>query len=195
MKKLLSLTLVATLLLCILSSCNLVQTNTETLLAAVAPNATNPAESPEQPAPATGDTTLPEGAMILNCVKIIANGETAAEATAAAELQKYLEKRAVVINDEVGFPITLVLDEAVGDDSFIITASTVEGEGQGMTITGGNGRGVLYGVYNFLQEFAGFRAYTPDLEVFINDDDIVIWDGVLLEYHPVFEMRMNDWYR
>ena len=195
MKKLLSLTLVATLLLCMLSSCNLAQTNTETLLAAIAPNATNSAESPEQIAPATGDTTLPEGTMILNCVKIIANGETAAEATAAAELQKYLEKRAVVINDEVGFPITLVLDETVGDDSFIITASTAEGEGQGMTITGGNGRGVLYGVYNFLQEFAGFRAYTPDLEVFINDDDIVIWDGVLLEYHPVFEMRMNDWYR
>ena len=54
---------------------------------------------------------------------------------------------------------------------------------------------MLYGVYNFLQEFASFRAYTPDLELFLNDDDIVIWDGVLLEYHPVFEMRMNDWYR
>ena len=132
--------------------------------------------------------------MILEGVKIIANGETAAEATAAAELQKYLEQRSVVINDEVGFPITLVLDTTIGDDSFKITATT-EGEDRGMIIAGGNGRGVLYGVYNFLQEFAGFRAYTPDLEMFINDDDIVIWDGVLLEYHPLFEMRMNDWYR
>ena len=194
MKKLLSLVLAATLLLCcLLSGCNTAPKTdkTNTLQQADTPvNTPNTASSNQ-----TTDATLKEGAMILNCVKIISNGQTPAEATAAAELQKYLEQRAVVINDEVGFPITLVLDETLGDDSFKITASTAEGENQGMIIAGGNGRGVLYGVYNFLQEFAGFRAYTPDLELFLNDDDIVIWDGVLLEYHPVFEMRMNDWYR
>ena len=194
MKKLLSLVLAATLLLCcLLSGCNTAPKTdkTNTLQQADTPvNTPNTASSNQ-----TTDATLKEGAMILNCVKIISNGQTPAEATAAAELQKYLEQRAVVINDEVGFPITLVLDETLGDDSFKITASTAEGENQGMIIAGGNGRGVLYGVYNFLQEFASFRAYTPDLELFLNDDDIVIWDGVLLEYHPVFEMRMNDWYR
>ena len=194
MKKLLSLVLAATLLLCcLLSGCNTAPKTdkTNTLQQADTPvNTPNTASSNQ-----TTDATLKEGAMILNCVKIISNGQTPAEATAAAELQKYLEQRAVVINDEVGFPITLVLDETLGDDSFKITASTATGENQGMIIAGGNGRGVLYGVYNFLQEFAGFRAYTPDLELFLNDDDIVIWDGVLLEYHPVFEMRMNDWYR
>lgn len=194
MKKLLSLVLAATLLLCcLLSGCNTAPKTDKTniLQQADTPvNTPNTASSNQ-----TTDATLKEGAMILNCVKIISNGQTPAEATAAAELQKYLEQRAVVINDEVGFPITLVLDETLGDDSFKITASTAEGENQGMIIAGGNGRGVLYGVYNFLQEFASFRAYTPDLELFLNDDDIVIWDGVLLEYHPVFEMRMNDWYR
>ena len=194
MKKLLSLVLAATLLLCcLLSGCNTAPKTdkTNTLQQADTPvNTPNTASSNQ-----TTDATLKEGAMILNCVKIISNGQTPAESTAAAELQKYLEQRAVVINDEVGFPITLVLDETLGDDSFKITASTAEGENQGMIIAGGNGRGVLYGVYNFLQEFASFRAYTPDLELFLNDDDIVIWDGVLLEYHPVFEMRMNDWYR
>ncbi len=194
MKKLLSLVLAATLLLCcLLSGCNTAPKTDKTniLQQADTPvNTPNTASSNQ-----TTDSTLKEGAMILNCVKIISNGQTPAEATAAAELQKYLEQRAVVINDEVGFPITLVLDETLGDDSFKITASTAEGENQGMIIAGGNGRGVLYGVYNFLQEFASFRAYTPDLELFLNDDDIVIWDGVLLEYHPIFEMRMNDWYR
>ena len=194
MKKLLSLVLAATLLLCcLLSGCNTAPKTdkTNTLQQADTPVITPNTASSNQ----TTDATLKEGAMILNCVKIISNGQTPAEATAAAELQKYLEQRAVVINDEVGFPITLVLDETLGDDSFQITASTAGCENQGMIIAGGNGRGVLYGVYNFLQEFAGFRAYTPDLELFLNDDDIVIWDGVLLEYHPVFEMRMNDWYR
>ena len=194
MKKLLSLVLAATLLLCcLLSGCNTAPKTDKTniLQQADTPvNTPNTASSNQ-----TTDATLKEGAMILNCVKIISNGQTPAEATAAAELQKYLEQRAVVINDEVGFPITLVLDETLGDDSFKITASTAEGENQGMIIAGGNGRGVLYGVYNFLQEFASFRAYTPDLELFLKDDDIVIWDGILLEYHPVFEMRMNDWYR
>ena len=132
--------------------------------------------------------------MKLTNVTIISNGTDPAEATAAAELQKYLEQRNVTVG-EGGFPITLVLDESIGDDSFRITSSIKEGaEDLGMTIAGGNGRGVLYGVYNFLQEFAGFRAYTPDLEVFLWDD-IVIGDGVILEYTPTFEMRMNDWYR
>ena len=188
MKKTLIWMLIAAMLLpCALSGCN---TAIKIPESTALQNAAN-----ESAAPVANEQNIPsEDSMKLTNVTIIANGTDPAEATAAAELQKYLEQRNVTVG-EGGFPITLVLDETLGDDSFRITSSIKEGaEGIGMTIAGGNGRGVLYGVYNFLQEFAGFRAYTPDLEVFLWDD-IIIGDGVILEYTPTFEMRMNDWYR
>ena len=83
MKKLLSLVLAATLLLCcLLSGCNTAPKTdkTNTLQQADTPvNTPNTASSNQ-----TTDATLKEGAMILNCVKIISNGQTPAEATAAA---------------------------------------------------------------------------------------------------------------
>ena len=188
MKKTLIWMLIAAMLLpCALSGCNTASPISE---GTALQNAAD-----EGAAPVANAQNIPsEDSMKLTNVTIISNGTDPAEATAAAELQKYLEQRNVTVG-EGGFPITLVLDETIGDDSFRITSSIKEGaEDIGMTIAGGNGRGVLYGVYNFLQEFAGFRAYTPDLEVFLWDD-IVIGDGVILEYTPTFEMRMNDWYR
>ena len=188
MKKTLIWMLIAAMLLpCALSGCNTASLISE---GTALQNAAD-----EGAAPVANAQNIPsEDSMKLTNVTIISNGTDPAEATAAAELQKYLEQRNVTVG-EGGFPITLVLDESIGDDSFRITSSIKEGaEDLGMTIAGGNGRGVLYGVYNFLQEFAGFRAYTPDLEVFLWDD-IVIGDGVILEYTPTFEMRMNDWYR
>ena len=205
MKKTFALLLAATLLLpCVLTSCNLFNKNENTTPAQTTPfsppEATTPGTTtPEETTPE--ETTLPEQppipeepSMKLTNVKIISNGTDPAEVTAVQELKKYLEQRSVTVSDD-GFPITLVLDTTLGDDSFRITSSIKEdAEEIGMTIAGGNGRGVLYGVYNFLQEFAGFRAYTPELEVFLWDD-IIIGDGVILEYTPYFEMRMNDWYR
>ncbi|MBO7274300.1 MAG: hypothetical protein J6V22_05540, partial [Clostridia bacterium] len=164
MKKTLVWMLIAAMLLpCALSGCNTASPISE---GTALQNAAGESAAPV----ANTQNTPAEASMKLTNVTIIANGTDPAEATAAAELQKYLGQRNVTVG-EGGFPITLVLDETLGDDSFRITSSIKEdAEEIGMTIAGGNGRGVLYGVYNFLQEFAGFRAYTPDLEVFLWDD-------------------------
>ena len=95
------------------------------------------------------------------------------------------------IGKDGAFPIVLSIDETLGDDAFIIEAIT-SGENAGMTVKGGNGRGVLYAVYKFLEELGGVRYFMPGLET-VPDSEIVITDGVVLEYTPFFELRRLSW--
>ena len=148
------------------------------------PEATTPEEEEED--------NVPVASLTLTHVTIT-SGDTPAEVNAVSELTKYLEKRSITVAPN-GYPIQLSVDESLGDDAYRIDA-IIEGEAPAMTICGGNGRGVLYGVYRFLEEYAGLRAYTPTLEVFPTEGDIVIVEGISIEYTPVFEMRVNDWYR
>ena len=183
MIRLLALTLV---LSCFLTGCNFV------------PLQKNTVQTPTQASSSVQQTATQEGTFVLKHVTILsgdAPGEvTPAEITAASELTAYLEKRGITVATG-GFPITLSIDTTtLGEDSYRITAIT-EGENAGMQIVGGNGRGILYGVYGFLEKYAGLRSYTPYLEVYPTEGDIVITDGVLLDYTAVFEMRVNDWYK
>ena len=187
MKKPLTLLLAAAILLpCLFCACQ-TKTPEETT-----PQETTPvATTPEVTTPSEEDTGIPPVTMTLSHVTITA-GETPAEKTAVAELTEYLEKRSVTVS-EGGYPIQLSLDESLGDDAYRVEA-IIDGDAPGMTVKGGNGRGVLYGVYAFLEEYAGLRAYTPTLEVYPTEGDIIIKQGTLLDYTPVFEMRVNDWY-
>ena len=179
---------------------------TPTTPEATTPEGTTPPEvttpentTPEETTPETPPVvTPPEKKFVLTHVTILsgdAPGEvTPAEVTAASELTEYLQKRGITVATG-GFPITLSIDTTtLGEDSYRITAIT-EGENAGMQIVGGNGRGILYGVYGFLEKYAGLRSYTPTLEVFPTEGDITITEGTLMEFTPVFEMRVNDWYR
>ena len=112
------------------------------------------------------------------------------ELYAAEELEKYLKMKGLTIK-EGAFPITLTVDESVGVDSFIINA-TLSGESPRMTIVGGNGRGVLYGVYKFLEEFGGVRYFMPGLEK-VPNDAIILTEGEILSYTPFFEDRRLNW--
>ena len=184
--KMIRLLAFALVLSCFLTGCNFV------------PPQKNAAQSPTQASAPVQQTTTQEGTFALKHVTILsgdAPGEvTPAEITAASELTEYLQKRGITVATG-GFPITLSIDTTtLGEDSYRITAIT-EGENAGMQIVGGNGRGILYGVYGFLEKYAGLRSYTPYLEVYPTEGDIVITDGVLMEYTPVFEMRVNDWYK
>ena len=183
MIRLLALTLV---LSCFLTGCNFV------------PMQKNTVQTPTQATSPVQQTNAQEGTFVLKHVTILsgdAPGEvTPAEITAANELTEYLEKRGITVAPG-GFPITLSIDTTtVSEDSYRITAIT-EGENAGMQIVGGNGRGILYGVYGFLEKYAGLRSFTPYLEVYPTEGDITITDGVLLDYTAVFEMRVNDWYK
>ncbi len=171
---------------CFLTGCNMVTFPNSPLQEATG------AQTPAQVTSPTQHISVVNGGFVLTHVTIT-GGETPAEVTAVSELTEYLEKRSITVA-EGGFPITISVDATLGDDSYRIDAITT-GEGAGMTITGGNGRGVLYGVYGFLEKYAGLRAYTPTLEVFPTEGDIAITDGTLMEFTPVFEMRVNDWYR
>ena len=121
----------------------------------------------------------------------IITGDREAEIYAGQELSDYLTKKGVTIDDG-GFPIFVCTSSLLGDDSFFIEA-TLRGDEACMTILGGNDRGVLYGVYKFLEEYAGIRYFTADLEV-IPEGDIVLRDGALLSYSPYFEYRHTSWH-
>ena len=109
----------------------------------------------------------------------IFTGETESEVYAGEELAKYLQQKNVTVQADGAFPITLSIDSSLEDDAFVITAVT-SGENAGMTIVGGNERGVLYGVYKFLEELGGVRYFMPGLET-VPDSEITISDGVVLE--------------
>ena len=178
MKKLLTLLLVAAILLpCVLGGC----------------------KKPEEPAVTTPtDTTTKDNPIIvdpptvptltLTSVKVSTTGEEDSEAYAAAELMAYLAKKGVALAED-GFSISLSIDPTLGLDAFKIEADIAAGS---MTFVGGNGRGIIYAVYRFLEEYAGFRYLAPDLET-QTDDPIVITDGVVMEHSPNMTGRRMSW--
>ena len=145
-------------------------------------------QSPTNTSVAVGNEVTADG-MTLREVSIF-TGDTESEIYAGEELAKYLEQKYVTVKDGA-FPITLSIDDTLEDDAFIIEAVT-SGDNAGMTIKGGNERGVLYGVYKFLEELGGVRYFMPGLET-VPDSEIVITDGVILEYTPYFESRRMNW--
>lgn len=193
MKRFLSLLLVALLLLpCLLTGCK-DKNAEETTLENNTPAITTPTQTtPEATTPGEVEE-LPEGHIKLETVSLLA-GDTPAEQTAVAELKAYLMKKGVAVEDFGGFPITITLDEELGNDAFRVTATVGENKDESLLIEGGNGRGVLYGVYRFLEEYADVRYFTPELEV-CEEGLVSFPDGVLIDYTPVFELRQTDWYR
>ena len=141
MKKLLVPLLAAALILpCLLIGCN-----------QPVPQETTPAETTEQEVTTPPEETVQKVTMSLSHVTVTA-GDSAAERTAVAELTEYLEKRSITVS-EGGYPIVLCIDETVAEDGYRVEA-VIEGDSPSMTIRGGNGRGILYGVYGFLEEYA-----------------------------------------
>ena len=187
MKKLLILVLVAALLLpCLLTACN----------SSKKPAETTPEQptTPEVTTPDTSDDVPPAKpevkTMTLTTIQVT-TGETQTEIFAGAELMAYLSKQNVTVAED-GFPISISIDPSLDGDSFLIEASFEEN--RGMTFKGGNERGVLYAVYRFLEKFAGFRYFTPELETF-TPGDVVIPEGVVMDYAPVMSTaRRLTWY-
>ena len=148
------------------------------------PEVTTPPESGENP------PAVPQ--MTLTYVTIVC-GDSPAEQTAAADLQKYLDKKGVNVYTSNGFPISIFINESLGNDAYRVTSVVGKGDEDCLLIEGGNGRGVLYGVYAFLEKYANVRFFTPNLEV-CKPGDITILDGTLLDYTPTFALRQTDWY-
>ena len=203
MKKTLSLLLVILLLL------------SSVLMACTPSNQAEEGTSPEQttienttpeeitPEATTPEVTTPEETTptepivptkVLQTVTISA-GDSSVEQLALAELQKHLEIKGVSVADG-GFPISLLIDESLGDDSYRIEgAANVTEEQTGdeyVNIIGGNGRAVYYGVVRFLEDFAGTRFFTYELETH-TANPVALPETVFIDYKPVFEYRYTSW--
>ena len=202
MKRSLIVLLIAAILLpCVFASCNPstpesstpevttpdTTTPEETTPEATTPEETTPEETPPVDPPYDGPALSDNNA--LKCVTI-STGTSESEVYAGEELAKYLTKKGVYVQ-EGGFPITLSIDETLGNDAFKITTA-LTGDNAGMTIKGGNGRGVLYAVYKFLEELGGVRYFTPTIET-VPTSEIVLTEGTVLEYTPYFELRNLNW--
>lgn len=188
MKKFLSFLLIATLLLpSFLVGCN------DDPPIETTPEATTPQQTVSQET-TTGneETVLPPALSKQNVLTraTVTTGESESEIFAGKELTSYLSKKGVESSNN-GFPISIYIDETLGKECFSIDAK-LSGEDAGMTIRGGDGHGVLYGVYKFLEEYAGVRYFMPDLEKIYNGD-IVLKEGNLLSYTPYFGSRRLNW--
>ena len=129
------------------------------------------------------------------------------ENTAANELQKYIgnisgktlevtQDTARIRDNEIlvgrtnreaqfGFAIDR---EALGDEGF-----QIEVIGSKLFIAGGELRGTLYGVYDFLEKSLGCRWFTPQTEVIPENTTIKIDARLNYSEKPVFEYRYQDW--
>ena len=197
MKRFIALLLGVLLLLPLaLSSCK-DDKNESTTPQDTTPLTTTPDETtPEVSSPdCGGEIIVPDPFKELTTVSILA-GETPTEQLAAAELEKHLTAKGVTVG-EGGFPITLSVDPSLGDDCYRIegVASVTEEQtsDEYLNIVGGNGRGVFYGVVRFLEDYAGTRFFTYELETH-TPDPVAIPETVLVEYQPIFEYRYTSWY-
>ena len=126
---------------------------------------------------------------VLKDVSII-TGQSESEIYAGEELAEYLRAKNIEVSED-GFPVILFVDPRLGEDCFEVDV-TLHSEEASMTIRGGNGRGVLYGVYKFLEQYAGVRYFMTGLEK-IPEGDIVLFEGNMLAYEPYFEARRLAW--
>ena len=110
-------------------------------------------------------------------------GENAAEVYATKELINYLKKMGFHLGDGLTFNIRI--DPSLPEEAY----SIYSGNGE-ITILGGDEHGVIYGVYGFLNHYAGVRFFTPGFET-LGEGDIIVDEDYALT--PVFIHRRCDW--
>lgn len=72
----------------------------------------------------------------------------------------------------------------LGEEGYVIKPL----DGGDVLISGGGGRGTLYGVYAFLRTYGGLKKYTKDVEVFDKKQSLFMEETEIKEY-PAFEYR------
>jgi len=78
--------------------------------------------------------------------------------------------------------------DSLADGSYIIKG----GENK-IEIAGAGKRGNIYGVYRFLEEFAGYRCYSAKIGLKSYTGKLQIPDEVNIEYKPYFEYTETEW--
>jgi hypothetical protein len=194
-QKIFVLLLTVAMLTTLFASCNFASktentTPAETTPAKTTPAQTTPAETtPEETTPGT-DTPItppkPSVEISLTSVNLQA-GDSAIESFAVAELKWYFAKKNIAVSND-GYPITLSIDSSVVADGYKTEATE-----EGLTIKGGNERGLAYGFYSFLEKIVGVHFYSADTVV-VDDNAVTFFTGVVDEFSPAFEIQRNPWY-
>lgn len=76
-----------------------------------------------------------------------------------------------------------------GNEGYVIKC-----DGDDLYITSNTSRGVLYGVYSFLEDYVGVRYYTSDCERILKNEKIVIPSDISVVFKPAFEFRDVFWF-
>ena len=139
--------------------------------------------------PITGDYAIVVGA-----------DASPAERTAAQKLQYFLNEtgglelaivedtapeqaREIVVGGTTRYALN---DAALGEEGFIIKT-----QGEKIVIAGGQARGALYGVYDFLEEFVGCRFFTKDMKIVPRHDAITVPKEIDVREIPAFDYRSS----
>ena len=170
-KRIFALLLTVAMLVCALAACNTTKNPDETNAPSIE---TLPPDPPTTPAKKITSINV-------TC------GDSAVENFAATELKWYLKEKNIPLSDS-GYQISLKINTGVAKDGYKIIADE-----NCLTIFGGNNRGLIYGVYSFLEKYIGVYFYSPDTVV-VDDKDIMIGGGVLDVFTPAFEVLRNPWH-
>ena len=166
--------------------------------------------------PADAPNTLPvydEGTGMLTLIAdgtseytiVYGAGAAHTEQLAAQELQSYLRQITGVL-------LPLTTDSAPARTAEIIVGKTnraadaqiarpvadedsytIALQGETLLIAGGETRGTLYGVYDFLQDFFGCRFFTPSLELVPQQRVAAIPKNANISGAPAFSFRHTSW--
>jgi hypothetical protein len=122
----------------------------------------------------------------LSTASVLAGGESPSMRRGSQELERYLA------GSDILSRITLRATEAFGPEGF-----RLKSDGRNILIEGGRQRGVMYGVYAFLEKL-GFRWYAEDCTVTPRAWSVPVLDEVqrpAFEYREVFikEASGKDW--
>ncbi len=115
--------------------------------------------------------------------KLVAAGQT---------LEKYMEqitgKDFVISADGEGLKFTLGYSTDIPDNGYVIET----GENK-VSVQGNGTRGVIHGVYAFLEKYCDCRWFTSTLYSIPENSALVIPAGEKTEYKPFFEYTDTDW--
>jgi len=119
------------------------------------------------------------------------------EVTAAEKLQEYLERisgcKLPIVTDEasagereiiVGNTNRYAAPDDLGDDGFVIKAV-----GESVVIAGGEKRGTLYGVFDFLQKFLGCRWFSSEVIIVPETTVVAVPREIDVLEVPAFKFR------
>lgn len=115
--------------------------------------------------------------------RLVAAGDT---------LKKYMEqitgRKFFVSATGEGMKLVLGYSSEIPDNGYVIEAAENE-----VTITGNGTRGVIHGVYTFLEKYCGCDWYTSSLYSIPKNENLTISAGERTEYKPFFEYTDTDW--